>query len=133
MLSASQGHLQEDADYHLATRLRTHTPIEAVSRRQGGQGDCRAHVRKTKLKYPLMGDEDKLDVSEYFRVNDLAQKPHLWPHSYDELRAQGIPVSRMDRKILEPAGDHMKLASFPLTARANFIPGGCLLDVCLTY
>ncbi|KAL8823525.1 MAG: hypothetical protein Q9191_005778 [Dirinaria sp. TL-2023a] len=83
---------------------------------------------RQKLIHP--NDED---VKIRFSVNDLTNKPEIWQHSYQTLHQQGMPIRQLDPEILVPAGGYDMLQSCPIAAQANFIPGGCLLDVCLNH
>lgn len=80
------------------------------------------------LTYP--NDEH---VKMRFSVNDLTDKPDIWRPSYEELRLQGMPISQLNPEVLVPPGGYEKLWECPIVAQANFIPGGCLLDVCLNH
>ena len=68
-----------------------------------------------------------------FSMNDLTSKPGIWRPSYEELRRQGMPIGQLNPEVLVPPGGYEKLGSCPIVAQANFIPGGCLLDVCLNH
>lgn len=68
-----------------------------------------------------------------FSVNDLTCKPDVWSTSYEELRRQGMPIRQLRPEVLVPHGGYESLASSPIQARANFVPGGCLLDICLNH
>ena len=68
-----------------------------------------------------------------FWVNELTNRPEIWRPSYEELRQQGMPIRQLDPKLLVPPGGYEYLASYPMAAQANFIPGGCLLDICLNH
>ncbi|KAI0409326.1 transferase family-domain-containing protein [Xylaria palmicola] len=66
-------------------------------------------------------------------LNDLTDRPSVWRHSFEQLRREGMPIRHLAPNILEPAGGYETLASAPIMAQANFIPGGCLLTVCLNH
>lgn len=85
-------------------------------------------IGRMKLLYPNNGN-----VELRFWVNELINRPEVWRHSYEELRQQGMPTRQLDPSLLVPPGGYANLASYPMAAQANFIPGGCLLDVCLNH
>ena len=83
-----------------------------------------------RLKLIRPNDED---LKIRFSVNDLTNKPDIWQHCYQELHRQGMPIRELDPNILLPPGGYDMLQSCLIAARANFIPGGCLLVVCLNH
>ena len=83
---------------------------------------------RLKLTYP---DDELVEIR--FSVNDLTSKRDVWWSSYEELRRQGMPIRQLKAEMLEPPGGYERLKSCPIAAQANFIPGGCLLDVCLNH
>ena len=88
-------------------------------------------TRKTdrlKLTYPIHPSTP--DIHKYFSINHLTNKPTIFPHTYDQLRRQQMPISALTRSILEPPNGGNGL---PLAAQANFIPGGCLLSITIHH
>ncbi|KAK5637330.1 hypothetical protein RRF57_013042 [Xylaria bambusicola] len=65
-------------------------------------------------------------------LNDLTDQPSVWRPSFEQLRREGMPVRHLSPRVLEPAG-YETLASAPVMAQANFIPGGCLLTICYNH
>lgn len=82
---------------------------------------------RIKLTYPYKKEDTPI------WVNGLTGKQNIWLLSNDELRRQGTPISYLKPEILEPPGGYRKLASLPISAQINFIPGGCLLYICLNH
>ena len=76
---------------------------------------------------------DHEDIHNLFSVSDLTSKPDVWGLSYEELRRQEMPIRELHPQVLTPPDAYEKLATCPIVARATFIPGGCLLDVCLSH
>lgn len=68
-----------------------------------------------------------------FWAKDLTKDPSVWPHSYPSLRIEGMPVSRIISNVLEPHITPEEPVTLPMAAQANFIPGGCLLYICMSY
>ena len=106
----------------------------------------------TITEYPFLAGEIEYDMSKGKRpgslklrvpgilngdsqviVKDLSTPNEVWRSSYDELRAQNMPLRKMDGKILAPltydSGSITKVAMIQI----NFIPGGCLLSICLSH
>lgn len=83
---------------------------------------------RLKLTYP-----SSENVGITFSVNSLNDKPNVWRASYEDLRRLGMPISQLDPKLLVPPGGFGRLESYPIAAQANFVPGGCLLNVCLHH
>lgn len=83
---------------------------------------------RMKLTYP---DDGHIELG--FSVNDLTRKPEVWSISYEELRHQQMPIRQLRPEVLVPPGGYEVLASSPIQAQANFIPGGCLLGICLNH
>ena len=90
--------------------------------------DTGPRAGRLKLTYP---DDER--VERRFSVSDLTHQPDIWRPSYEELRRLGMPVAQLDPGVLVPPGGYERLGSCPIVAQANFIPGGCLLDVCLNH
>ncbi|KAI5200843.1 hypothetical protein E4T38_06378 [Aureobasidium subglaciale] len=61
-------------------------------------------------------------------LNDMTAPGHAWQYSYEELQKMGMPLSLMDPRLLAPEAGYMTSMRV-MAARANFIPGGCLLTV----
>ena len=86
--------------------------------------------RAGRLKVTYVDDRNfKVRLS----VNDLTDKPDVWGNSYEKLRHRGMPVCELRPEVLVPPGEYESLASSPIVAQANFIPGGCLLCICLNH
>ncbi|CAF9916923.1 MAG: hypothetical protein ALECFALPRED_010912 [Alectoria fallacina] len=83
---------------------------------------------RLKLTYP-----DDEQVSIRFSMNDLTSRPDVWRPSYEELRQQGMPIRQLNPEMLVPPGGYELLGSCPIAVQANFIPGGCLISVCLNH
>ena len=68
-------------------------------------------------------------------VNDMTvQRPGCsWNESYDSLKAQGMPPSKLDGKILAPLVSGVGETDRVVTVQINFIPGGCLLAFCTSH
>ena len=94
-----------------------------------GREETGSKAGRLKLTYP---DEEE-DVEIKFSVNNLMDKPDVWRASYEELRQLGMQTSQLDPELLLPPGAYGTLGSYPIAAQANFIPGGCLLNVSLHH
>lgn len=66
-------------------------------------------------------------------VNDLTLSDGRWEDSYEDLRAQGMPPSKLDGKVLAPLVSGVGSTSKVVTVQINFIPGGCLLSFCTSH
>ncbi|KAI4263562.1 MAG: hypothetical protein L6R42_001301 [Xanthoria sp. 1 TBL-2021] len=77
-----------------------------------------------KLVYP-----EDVPVTDRFAIRDLPLEKGVWCRSFRELVQHGMPIGQLDPKVLVPSEQR----GFPLKAQANFIPGGCLLTVCLHH
>ncbi|KAI5203356.1 hypothetical protein E4T39_04195 [Aureobasidium subglaciale] len=62
------------------------------------------------------------------QLNDMTAPGNTWQYSYEELQEKGMPFSLMDPQLLAPEAGYMTSMRV-MAARANFIPGGCLLTV----
>ena len=60
-------------------------------------------------------------------VNDMTVPGHTWKDSYEELKAQGMPPSKLDGKVIAPLVSGVGSTAKVVTAQINLIPGGCLL------
>ena len=74
-----------------------------------------------------------LDIPEHLKkpelvFEDLTAPESGWSSSYEELRAAGMPVSKLDGRIFAPV-PHGILApgDRAMTFQATFVRGGCLL------
>ena len=86
--------------------------------------------RAGRLKLTYLNDQN---VEVRLSVNDLTNKPDVWGTSYGNLRQRGMPICELKPEVLAPPGGYESLASSLIVAQANFIPGGCLLDICLNH
>lgn len=66
-------------------------------------------------------------------LNDMTIPGREFPYSYEELRDTGMPHSRLDARVLAPLAAGIGTTSKVITVQMNFIPGGCLLTVCLSH
>ncbi len=66
-------------------------------------------------------------------VNDLTLPGGTWTDSYEDLRAQGMPPSKLDGKVLAPLVSGVGSTSKVVTVQVNFIPGGCFLSFCTSH
>ena len=66
-------------------------------------------------------------------TNDLTLPDKAWEDSYEDLRAQGMPTSKLDAKVLAPLVSGAGSTSKVVTLQINFIPGGCLLSFCVSH
>lgn len=78
-------------------------------------------------------DGETQKLRKQFWVNDLGEGSNVWRYTYHDLRKKGMPVSGMVSHILGPSVALDWLATLPIAAQANFIPGGCLLYICLSH
>ncbi|KAM7203159.1 Transferase family domain containing protein [Naviculisporaceae sp. PSN 640] len=63
-------------------------------------------------------------------INDMSLPGSGWDYSYDDLRAAGMPLSKLDGGRLSPVAYGVASASNRVfEARLSFIPGGCFLSV----
>ena len=66
-----------------------------------------------------------------FKVKDLINGESGWTRHYEDLQAEGMPMSELDGDILAPVGRMMPEGASPvMAAQMNIIEGGCLLCVC---
>ena len=79
------------------------------------------------LKVPEPFEEIKITVQ------DLTLPGSTWKDSYEDLRAAGMPLSKMDPKVLAPYVAGTATTTKVLTAQMNFIPGGCLFTICMAH
>ena len=96
---------------------------------QLGREEDGSKAGRLKLTYP----EHEDDVGSIFSENDLTNKKDVWRASYEELRQLGMPISQFDPELLVPPGGYDSLGFSPIAAQANFILGGCLLNICLHH
>ena len=66
-------------------------------------------------------------------VNDLTFPDNAWKYSYEDLRAQGMPTSKLDAEVLAPLVSGSGSTFKVVTLQINFIPGGCLLSICVSH
>lgn len=106
---------------------------------------------KTLDKLPSLASEIEFDQSEGERpgtlklrffdhrqhgtlvVNDLTDPGTAWKETYEELRAQGMPSSKLDGRVLAPLVSGIGTTSKVATIQINLIPGGCLLSLCTSH
>lgn len=86
--------------------------------------------RAGRLKVTYLDDQN---VEVRLSVNDLTNRPDVWGTSYEQLRQRGMPIRELRPEVLVPSAGYQSLASSPIVAQANFIPGGCLLGICLNH
>lgn len=79
------------------------------------------------LKVPSTPHDIRIDL------NDMTIAGQEFPCSYEELRAAGMPHSKLDARVLAPLAAGIGTTRKVITARMNFIPGGCLLTMCLSH
>lgn len=66
-------------------------------------------------------------------VNDLTRPYTAWKDTYEQLRAQGMPLSKLDGRVLAPLVSGIGTTSKVATIQINLIPGGCLLSLCTSH
>lgn len=44
-----------------------------------------------------------------------------------------MPIRQLRPEVLVPPREHAGLSSSPIEAQADFVPGGCLLNICLNH
>ena len=66
-------------------------------------------------------------------VNDMTLLDDRWKESYEDLRAQGMPRSKLDSEVLAPLVSGIRSTLKVITVQINFIPGGCLLSFCVSH
>lgn len=68
-----------------------------------------------------------------FVVNDLSLPGSSWNSSYEDLRSQGVPPSKLDGEVLAPLVCGIGATTRVVTVQLNSIPGGYLLAFCSSH
>lgn len=106
---------------------------------------------KTLVEQPVLASEVEFDRSEGVRpgslilripespedsrivVNDLTLPGSTWKDSYEELRAQGMPLSKLDGRVLAPLVSGVGSTCKVVTVQINLIRGGFSLSLCTSH
>ncbi|KAI2621574.1 transferase family-domain-containing protein [Xylaria nigripes] len=66
-------------------------------------------------------------------VADLSEPSSGWTHSYAEVLEAGLPPSWLDAAVFAPYAAGIDTTNKPLAVQVSWIPGGCLLTVCVLH